>query len=1519
MKIEKVIELKILLFKENRIIPFILPKSGNFWVTDINENNEEQNLINVENKDDGWYLKSNFETKIIENDIELEEIKLENNRFYKIKSKEEIKVLYVEPTIEENYKYYRILKNEIKIGSNDNNSIIVKSFSDLQVKITFNGKIEFENTNTSIKTFLNNNLIIKDIINYGDVLFINGLKIVFLKGILMINNPSNMVHINTNDLEMGKINPREKMDVVEIEPTDLYTKEDYFYRSPRFKSIIEKKMINIDEPPAKREDKELPAILAIGPMVTMGLTSLVTATASLTNVVTNNRPFVQALPTLAIALASFGTMMIWPSITRKYNKQEKIKEEEKRQKKYKEYLETKKAEIDRTIKEQSNILRENYTNLEECQNIILSKKTNLWERGNDQDDFLTVRLGIGNVELNADIKYPEEKFVMEEDNLKVMIEEIVNSRKELENVPIVMSLTEKYITAIISSGELRKKFIEGLILQLITFQNYDFLKLVIITNKENEIKWKKIRNTPYCFDNDKIERYFATTVDEAKEISLNLEKEFQDRKINTKITYKDIKPYYLVITDNYDEIRDVDIIKDILNQEKNLGFGMIMLSNTIAGLPSECKNFISVGSKTSGIFESEISSGKQKEFVADFYESNIDKCYEMIANIPIELETKEGELPNTLSFLEMYGVGTVEQLNILARWQMNNVVQSMNAPIGLDKNGTLIRLDLHEKYHGPHGLIAGMTGSGKSEFIITYILSLACNYSPEDVSFILIDYKGGGLARVFENKETNKKLPHIAGTITNLETNEIDRALASVESELKNRQRLFNEAREISGESTIDIYKYQKLYKQGKVKEPMPHLLIITDEFAELKTDRPEFMEKLISTARIGRSLGVHLILATQKPAGVVNDQIWSNSRFRVCLKVQDKSDSTEMIKCPDAATLKNPGRFYLQVGYNELFVLGQSGYCGMPYIPTDKINKKEDNSIVFINNVGGVIEKIELEKKKEESKGEELINVIDYIIDTAKTLGLSAKKLWLDKIGDIIYVDNLIEMYDYKKVPFVLDPVIGEFDDPSNQRHGLVKLDLSKQGNTLIYGSPDSGKELLLSTIILSMAKTYSSDEINIYIADYGSETLKKYNSLPQVGDCILVNDKEKTENLFKYLLSELENRKKLFAEYNGDYDFYIKNSGNKLPNIVFIMNQYEAFVENYEMQNENLYILTRECAKYGIFVIVSLTNTMGMRTRIKQNFGNQIVLRMSNKDDYLYVMESRFKSDLPQVEGRGFVKLEKNVYEFQTARVFSDEDINLKTKELAEELYKQNVKANTIKVLPEVVTYDYLKDCVSGINKVPIGVNKDNLEIAYYDFSDNIVNPIVGMYLEELKPFTSGLCKILNKMANAVEYVIDGVKLLDDDVKEYQYINDNFDNIVEQIYKIIDFMVSKTNLEREKFKQYIFVIIGIEKFITKLSLENKNKVIEYLEKCKDISKISFIIVDSIDNHKNYTYNMKCKTVVQNNQFIWYGNGISDQYTLKTPYMIRGNLADGFGYVVDKNKINTVKLIEEKGETDNE
>lgn len=181
------------------------------------------------------------------------------------------------------------------------------------------------------------------------------------------------------------------------------------------------------------------------------------------------------------------------------------------------------------------------------------------------------------------------------------------------------------------------------------------------------------------------------------------------------------------------------------------------------------------------------------------------------------------------------------------------------------------------------GLLAGTTGSGKSETLQTLILSLAISYSPTEVAFFLIDYKGGGMANLFSG------LPHLAGQISNLSGHLIQRAMISVKSENRRRQRIFAEY------GVNNISAYLRLYHEGEAEEAIPHLFLIIDEFAELKREEPDFMRELVSVAQVGRSLGLHLILATQKPGGTVDDNIWSNARFRLCLRVQDRQDSNDM------------------------------------------------------------------------------------------------------------------------------------------------------------------------------------------------------------------------------------------------------------------------------------------------------------------------------------------------------------------------------------------------------------------------------------------------------------------------------------------------------------------------------------------------------------------------------------------------------------------------------------------------
>lgn len=1207
----------------------------------------------------------------------------------------------------------------------------------------------------------------------------------------------------------------------------------------------------------------------------------------------------------------FMSMLLIPILNRKYEKKQKIKNEENRQKRYKKYINSKIKYIDNIMKKQKEILFENYISEEECAKIILNREPRLWERKIDDNDFLTIRVGTGDKPLDAEIEYPKKEFTMEDDNLVEILNTIVNKSKILKDVPITFSLADKNISALIVQDNERivEKFMQNMIIQLISLHSYEDLKLVFLTKNSNGTKWEHYKNLPHVWDNSKKIRFFADNYNDLKEISRVLEAEFASRITKERATYKQFSPYYLIITDDYKNVKNLKIITDILKYNTNIGFGIFCITDNLVELPNECQMFIELKNNNGTMFESEISSTSQKNFKFDSsYTIFFERISKLISDIPIKYSANEqNSLPNSYSFLEMYDSGRIEQLNIYDRWKTNDTTLSLQAPIGIDTAGMPIMLDIHEKYHGPHGLIAGSTGSGKSEFIITYVLSLAVNYHPYDVSMLLIDYKGGGLAGAFKKQDI--QLPHLVGTITNIDTAELQRSLVSIQSELRRRQILFNEARNKTDEGTIDIYKYQKLYHNGIVDVPIAHLLIICDEFAELKQQQPEFMDELISVARIGRSLGVHLILATQKPAGVVNEQIKSNSKFGIALKVQDRQDSMDVIKRPDAASLKKVGQFYLQVGNNEYFTLGLAAYAGAPYIPSDRIKKSVDNSIKIISNTGSVIKEIDdAKKEKSERQGEQLTCIVKYMSNLANQENIKVMPLWLDKIPEKIFIQDIREKYNIVKEKNNIQPLIGEYDDPFNQRQGPVLLNLSEQGNTIIFGNAESGKETLLSTIVYSIMNSYTIEEIQMYIMDFGSEALKIFKDSPFVGDVVLSSDTEKVDRLFEMIQREIKDRTEILSEYGGDYKLYINTSGKVMPMKLIILNNYVAFSENYsDKYDDILSIVSREGTKCGIVFIVTATTYNEIRYRLQQNFKQKIALQLNNEDDFANIFEGIRKKRPSHIFGRGLVKLD-DVYEFQTAIICEPEQWNLKLKENIQQLNNRNKeRAKKIPVLPEVVTFEDVKDKLVDIKSVPIGINNKNLNVVNYDFKKNLVTIITSKSIDISVEFAIHLIDEMKRIENVNIVILDAEGI-------FQSIN----NSVELNYRNLVLEI-ENNLK--KSKQVVCFIIGLDKFINDSSVGESN-FYELLKKAEQLKNYSFIVVDNFNKIKGHEYNDWYKNYVPGDCGIWIGNGIGNQYLIKvnTGYNSTiNNCGNSFGYVIKQEDATMVKLLgmKDKGEDD--
>lgn len=1083
--------------------------------------------------------------------------------------------------------------------------------------------------NSSNGTYVNGQKVDTARLHNGDVIFVMGLHILVGSGFIAINNKNNRVKINTPKIRriLGQ------NDVIYPACPAVSLHSDFYERQPRKRCKVNKDSIIIEMPPMQMSVNKIPLMLRMGSPLVMGGQAMLSGN-----------------------IAMVLTSLIFPFLTQGLTEKDRKEYEAKRSEAYKAYLSEKKTEIYLEKKNEEKLLNNNYPQLDDTLSFSTTRKR-LWERRKSDEDFLSIRIGSGQIPLIAKREYNPKRFELERDPLAEEMYDLAEQSVVLDSAPIMLSLKEDYVVGIPGAPHRAVDLIRNIIMQLVLTHSYDEVKLVLMIDPEYATTFDFVRYLPHNWDDDQSIRFFVTSRSDASQISEFLSREMEPAlEGSNKQNWLRKNPSYVIVALSKDLFDCVEILKEIMFQEEYSGVSIIAAFD---GIPKECSKIIDLNTDPKLVDLRELESTDQ-EFHFDSCDSAalMRESMRELMRIKLMIGSQAYSLPNMLTFLEMYGAGKVEFLNPLKRWADNNPVKSLAAPVGIGTDGRLFTLDLHEKYQGPHGLVAGMTGSGKSEFLITYILSMAVNYSPDEVAFILIDYKGGGLADAFEDKDRGIHLPHLAGTITNLDGDSIQRSLMSIKSELMRRQTVFKEVKSQTNEGTLDIYDYQKLYRNKKVAEPMPHLFIISDEFAELKQQQPDFMDELISAARIGRSLGVHLILATQKPSGVVNDQIWSNTKFRVCLKVQDRSDSMEMLKRPEAAELKHTGRFYLQVGYNEYFALGQSSWCGADYIPQDEPPEEKDDSVQFIDNVGQSLLNVRPEQEQRKSEFRQIVAIVRYLSDLSKREGIRSQALWVEPLPKKLELSSLMTRYGDNEVSGV-SALIGMVDDPEKQRQFPLYLNLMSFHNMLLVGTAGSGKSTFLRTMLFSLMTRYSPEQLNYYIIDLSNGMLSGYKETSHCGAYLTEKDGTDIGRLIQFIRGIIEKRKELFTQA-GVSGFEAYCEIHRLPLILVIVDGYTNLgsVPNGEEFIMSFHNYMREGSNCGVKFILTCNHTNEVSSMAKQELDYRIAMQAKDHYEYGDILNIYCKMSLPEVTGRGMCLLGGRPLAYQTAILNGDEN---------------------------------------------------------------------------------------------------------------------------------------------------------------------------------------------------------------------------------------------------------------------
>jgi len=977
---------------------------------------------------------------------------------------------------------------------------------------------------------------------------------------------------------------------------------------------------------------------------------------------------------------------------------------------YVEHLAAAELEIGHALDAERLRLRASSPDAAELLLIATGPRSRLWERRRSDPDHLLVRVGLADLDST------------------VVVDQLDGPQRGSQHriahdAPAAFSIAQAGVVGVAGRGQWPRRMARWLVGQVAVLQSPRDVQLYVLTDPAGDSLWDWATWLPHA--RPSLGQRALTLVGADAETLSHRVAELGDliaarqrARLDSGSGAIRVDPDVVVVLDGALRLRALPGVVTVLREGPAVGVYSICVDADERTLPEECTTILAGGIPGRAVTLRQQRAALIDGILADDVSADwYPVVGRRLAPLRDVSEVAGGvALPDSARLLDLLDLQEPSPALISGRWQSGG--RSTKAVIGASLDGPFA-LDLVA--HGPHGLVAGTTGSGKSEFLQSLVASLAVANRPDAMTFVLVDYKGGAAFK------DCVELPHTVGMVTDLDTHLVERALTSLGAELTHRERL------LAAAGAKDLEDYLDYATRRPDLAPIPRLLIVIDEFASMVRELPDFVTGLVNVAQRGRSLGIHLILATQRPSGVVSAEIRANTNLRVALRVTDAGESTDVIDARDAANISpaHPGRAYARLGHSSLLPF-QTGRVGGR-------RPSKDRSVAapapFLRPVGW----LDLGRPAPERPAAvaetdvvtDLSVLVSALKQTTELLGLPPQRRpWLPPLPGATVVElaaGPTSAESGESGESVFSWAIQDL--PAAQRQEPVTFDLATFGHFHIIGAPRSGRSQALRTIAAAAAAAASVRDLHLYGLDCGNGALLPLSKFPHCGAIVQRSETERASRLLKRLHAEVMSRQRVLGE-GGFADVTEQRRagapGERLPHIMLLLDRWEGFMGTLSDHDNGsltdiIHILMREGASVGVHVLIAGDRTL-MSGRISSLTEDKLVLRLPDRSDYSLVgLNPRtMPENLPP--GRGYRSA--GAVETQVALVAADpsgpaqvaalRDLGARLTE-REAGVPKNLRPGRIAVLPAQLTFEEAWGYLDQEREEPwalLGVGGDELE---------------------------------------------------------------------------------------------------------------------------------------------------------------------------------------------------------------